>query len=97
VVGDDVDRVPTRDLLDDVLRVFAHAGRPGLHWQTLAGLLGELAPEAYERIGPEALSALVRDEQVPSKDVKVEGTTLKGCYRRDVEAALERREITDGR
>lgn len=97
VVGTDVDRAPARDVLDDVLRVFATIGRPGLHWQTLAGLLGELAPDAYGRLSADAVSALVRDEQVPSKDVKVDGTTLKGCYRRDIEAAAARRELTVGR
>jgi DNA segregation ATPase FtsK/SpoIIIE, S-DNA-T family len=96
-VGTDLDVAARRDILDDVIRVFAHVGRPGLHWQTLAALLGEEDPDVYGRISPEALSALVRDEGVDSRDVRVDGRTLKGCYRRDVESAIAAREITDGR
>jgi S-DNA-T family DNA segregation ATPase FtsK/SpoIIIE len=97
VVGSDIDLVPTRDVLDDVLHVFAHMGRPGLHWETLAQVLGEQHPEAYAGIGQDALSALVRDKGVPTEQVKDEhGVNRRGCKRRAVEAAVERREITDG-
>lgn len=96
-VGTELETAARRDVLDDVLRVFAHVGRPGLHWQTLAALLGEEDPDAYGRLSPEALSALVRDEGVDSRDVRADGRTLKGCYRRDVESAIAAREITDGR
>jgi S-DNA-T family DNA segregation ATPase FtsK/SpoIIIE len=82
-----------RDVLADVLKVFAYAGRPGLHWQTLAALLSEQAPEAYAGITAEAVSARVRGEGVPSEDIKVDGTVLKGCKRREVEATIQRRAI----
>jgi S-DNA-T family DNA segregation ATPase FtsK/SpoIIIE len=97
-VGTGLDQAPTRDVLDDVLRVFAHAGRPGLPWQRLVELLAEQWPEVYGRHNPESLSALVRAAGVPSVDVKdVGGKALKGCRRAEVEAAMQRRELGDGR
>ena len=95
-MGTDVDRAPVRDLLDDVLRVFATFGRPGLHWDTLAGLLGELAPEAYAEMTADVVSALVRDKGVPAEQVKVDGVNRSGCKRRAIEEAIRRREITPG-
>lgn len=97
VVGTGLDLVPTRDVLDDVLRVFATIGRPGLHWQQLGELLAEQVPEAYADHNPESLSALVRACGVPSEDIKVEGAVRKGCKRAAIEAAMARREVTDGR
>jgi len=90
--GEDVSR-PARDVLADVIRVWSHIGRPGVHWQQLAELLAAEIPEAYAGATAESISALVRAEGVPSVDVKVNGVTLKGCRRREIEAALERRAI----
>jgi S-DNA-T family DNA segregation ATPase FtsK/SpoIIIE len=95
-VGTDVDTVPVRDVLDDVLRVFAYLGRPGVTWQQLAELLATEHPEAYGSHSQESLSALVRAAGVPTVDVKSDGKGLKGCKRTDVEAAVRKREITDG-
>lgn len=95
-VGDSGPAPARTDVLQDVLRVFAHVGRRGLHWQTLAALLAEQQPEAYAGITAEAVSARVRGEGVPSEDVKVDGTVLKGCKRAEVEAVIERRELGSG-
>jgi S-DNA-T family DNA segregation ATPase FtsK/SpoIIIE len=94
VVGGPVDEAPRRDVLADVLRVFATAGRRALHWDGLAAQLAEAAPE-YAGIGADAVSALVRDKGVPSESVKVDGVTRRGCKRAEIEAAITRREITD--
>lgn len=91
-VAGDTD-VPARDPLGDVLRVFAHAGRTGLHWEKLAELLAEQQPDAYEGISAEAVSAMVRSAGVPGEQVKVDGVNRQGCKRREIEAAIERREI----
>jgi S-DNA-T family DNA segregation ATPase FtsK/SpoIIIE len=96
VIGTDVARTDTRDVLDDVLHVFAHLGRPGVHWARLAELLAVEHPEAYGGINAESVSALLRNAGVPSVDVKVDGTNLKGCKRAAVDAAIQQREITDG-
>jgi len=97
VIGNDEQwQAPRHDTLADVLRVFAHAGRPGLQWVTLAELLGEQLPETYAGLAPEVLSATLRDAGVPSVDVKVDGVNLKGCRRDAVDAAIRQREITAG-
>jgi S-DNA-T family DNA segregation ATPase FtsK/SpoIIIE len=85
---------PDRDVLADVVKVFAHTGRPGLHWQKLAELLAAEMPALYAGITAETISAMVRAEEVPSVDVKAEGTTLKGCRRSDVEAVQQRRALS---
>jgi hypothetical protein len=90
--GEDVAR-EARDVLADVVRVFAHLGRPAIQWQTLAAILAEEVPEAYAGSTPESVSALIRAEGVPSEDVKVEGVNLKGCKRTAVEAAIKRKSI----
>jgi S-DNA-T family DNA segregation ATPase FtsK/SpoIIIE len=82
-----------RDVLQDVIRVFAHVGRPGLQWQKLAELMAEEMPEAYRGISGDAVSALVRGEGVESVDVKDDGKALKGCRLEAVRAAVQRREI----
>jgi S-DNA-T family DNA segregation ATPase FtsK/SpoIIIE len=80
-----------RDVLQDVIRVFAHVGRPGLQWQKLAELMAEQMPEAYRGVSADAVSALVRGEGVDSVDVKDDGRALKGCRLDAVRAAAERR------
>ena len=98
VVGTDLERAPERDVLADVLRVFAYVGRPGVHWQQLAELLAEHEPQAYGRHTPESLSALLRAAGLSSVDVKDQaGAVRKGVRRADVQAAIEAREVTDGR
>jgi S-DNA-T family DNA segregation ATPase FtsK/SpoIIIE len=82
-----------RDVLQDVIRVFAHVGRPGLQWQKLAELMADQMPEAYRGISGDAVSALVRGEGVESVDVKDDGKALKGCRLEAVKAAVQRREI----
>lgn len=84
---------PERDVLADVIRVFAHTNRTGLQWQQLAELLAAESPALYKGITAEAVSALVRAEKVPSVDVKFEGVALKGCKRTEVEAAMKRKAL----
>lgn len=81
---------PDRDVLADVVRVFAHVGRPGLHWQQLAELLAAQRPELYAGITAEAISAQARAAGVPSEVVSVDGRNARGCRLRDVEAAAQR-------
>jgi S-DNA-T family DNA segregation ATPase FtsK/SpoIIIE len=87
ITGTQADR---RDVLDDVLHVFATFGRRGIHWQTLAELLADQFPEAYEGISAEAVSALVRDKGVPTEQVKVDGVNQWGCKKVAVEAAVQK-------
>ena len=89
----DLRRDPDRDVLADVVKVFAHTGRPGLQWQKLAELLAAQMPQLYAGVTAEAVSAWLRGEDVPSVDVKMDGANLKGCRRADVEAAIQRRAI----
>lgn len=89
----DFDQTPDRDVLADVIKVFSHAARPGLHWQRLAELLAAENPALYAGVTAEAVSALVRAEGVDSVNVTVEGTTLKGCRREAVEEAAKRRAL----
>lgn len=90
----DLDQRPDRDVLADVIRVFAHLNRPGLHWQQLAEILAEQKPELYAGVTAEAISAQVRAEGVDSVDVKVGGVTLKGCRRDAIDEAAKRRQLT---
>lgn len=89
----DLEKRPDRDVLADVIKVFAHLNRPGLHWQQLAEILAGEKPELYAGITPEALSAQVRAEGVESVDVKIAGLTLKGCRRDAVDEAARRRQL----
>jgi S-DNA-T family DNA segregation ATPase FtsK/SpoIIIE len=89
----DLRRDPDRDVLADVVKVFAHTGRPGLHWQRLAELLAAQAPQLYAGVSAEAVSAWVRAEGVDSENVTVDGRTLKGCRRAKVEQAIQQREL----
>jgi S-DNA-T family DNA segregation ATPase FtsK/SpoIIIE len=89
----DMEKRPDRDVLADVIKVFSHTNRPGMHWQQLAELLAGESPELYAGLTPEALSAQVRAEGVESVDVKSGGVTLKGCRWAAVEEAVKRRQI----
>lgn len=88
----DADR-SDRDVVRDVIRVFATLGKPGAHWKTLAELLAAERPELYAGMTPLALSAQMRSEGVPTVNVTVDGTTLKGCRLDAVRKAADRRQI----
>ncbi|AXH89377.1 cell division protein FtsK [Micromonospora aurantiaca] len=90
--GEDMTR-ESRDVLADVIKVWSYIGRQGVQWPQLAELLAAHMPEQYAGESPESISALIRGEGVPSVDVKTDGVALKGCRRRDIEAAIERRQI----
>jgi S-DNA-T family DNA segregation ATPase FtsK/SpoIIIE len=83
----DLSTEPGRDVLADVIRVFAHTNRRGLHWQQLAELLAADRPALYAGVTAEAVSALVRAEGVSSEVISVDGQNARGCRLRDVEAA----------
>jgi DNA segregation ATPase FtsK/SpoIIIE, S-DNA-T family len=83
-LGED-DAAPRRDVLADVLEVFA--GDAGLHWAELAARLARSFPERWEDTTADAVSAELRGRGVPSADVRSGGRTLKGCRSRDVEKA----------
>ncbi|MFI5931269.1 cell division protein FtsK [Actinoplanes sp. NPDC051494] len=89
----DLEQESDRDVLADVIRVFAHLNRPGLQWQQLAELLAEQMPGLYAGITAEAVSAEVRAQGVPSVDVKAGGQVAKGCRRDALDEALTRREL----
>lgn len=93
--GEDLTR-ETRDPLADVIRVFAHMGRVGLHWGTVADELAKLAPDRYAGEDADSISALLRGLGVRSQDVKAGGEVRKGCRREAVEEALNRREVGSG-
>lgn len=75
-----------RDVLDDVLSVFA-PGENGLHWTILAERLDDRIAERWRDIAPAALSAQCQSLGVPSVPVKVGGEGQRGCRRADVQRA----------
>lgn len=83
-----------RDVLADVVKVWAHVGRPGVQWPALAELLAAHLPEGYAGATAESVSALLRAEGVSSVDIKAAGSVLKGARLADVEAAITRRQLT---
>lgn len=85
----DLSTEPDRDVLADVIRVFAHTNRRGLHWQQLAELLAADRPALYAGVTAEAVSALVRDKGVPSDVISVDGKNARGCRLRDVQDARQ--------
>jgi hypothetical protein len=60
---------------------------PGVHWETLAGLLAARFPGRHRDATAESVSAMCRAAGIPSVDVKQLGRTLKGCRRADVQKA----------
>lgn len=72
-------------VLANVEAVFG--GSPGLHWETLAGLLRARFPGGHAGATAEPVSALCRAAGVPSVDVKHLGRTLKGCRCANVQKA----------
>jgi S-DNA-T family DNA segregation ATPase FtsK/SpoIIIE len=90
------DEVEHRDPLADVHRVY-RAGEAFVSWQQIAGRLRDQMPEAYADITPDAISARIRPYEVPSVNGRAaDGQVLKGAKRKDIEAAMQRREIGDG-
>jgi len=86
----DVDEVPDRDVLADVIRVFATVGHANIHWQRLAELLAEQMPALYAGVTAEVVSAQLRAQGVTSEVVSVDGRNARGCRRVAVEAAQQR-------
>jgi DNA segregation ATPase FtsK/SpoIIIE, S-DNA-T family len=80
--GDDE---PQRDVLADVLDVFA--GDSGLQWPALAERLEDRFPERWAGTTAEVVSAELRARGVRSVDVKADGRVLKGCRLADAEKA----------
>lgn len=83
------------EILVEVLRVWP-AGQAGAHWEDLAGRLAKARPDVYRELTGDSLSALLRGLDVPSQNVKVDGTVRKGCRRDAIEAAARRRELGHG-
>jgi DNA segregation ATPase FtsK/SpoIIIE, S-DNA-T family len=77
--------VPARDVLADVLAVFA--ADPALHWPVLAERLGQQFPDRWADATADAISAQCRDLGVASVVVKSAGQSLRGCRRADVQRA----------
>jgi len=86
-LGED-DETPRRDVLADVLEVFA--GDSGLHWPELAARLADRFPERWQDTTGDAVSAECRSLGIPSVNVNAHGTVLKGCRASDVEKAAGR-------
>ena len=84
-LGED-DSEPQRDVLADVLDVFA--GDSGLQWPALAERLEDRFPERWAGTTAEVVSAELRARGVRSVDVKTDGRVLKGCRLADVEKAV---------
>jgi DNA segregation ATPase FtsK/SpoIIIE, S-DNA-T family len=94
--------VTRRDPLADVRTVF-YAGEAAVSWKQIAERLADSLPEAYAGTTQEAVSATVRpllDEESRSRkglNVAVGDQRLKGLSRTDLEEAIARRQIGDGR
>jgi DNA segregation ATPase FtsK/SpoIIIE, S-DNA-T family len=84
----EVDDAAPRDVLADVLAVLGDDA--GLHWAELADRLANRWPDRWSDISAESLSAQLRSLGVPSVDVRMGGTVLKGCRRVGVEKAAQR-------
>lgn len=76
-----------RNIVED-LRACFRPGEPGLHWEIFAERLPDV-DDSYEATTAEIVSAQARAKGVPSKNVKVAGTVLKGAYLKDLQALLE--------
>jgi S-DNA-T family DNA segregation ATPase FtsK/SpoIIIE len=87
VGADAEDQVETRDVVADVLAMFA-PGERGMHWQIIAARLADQLPDAYEDVTPDAISAWVRARGVESTNVNFGGSVLKGCRKDALQAAL---------
>jgi DNA segregation ATPase FtsK/SpoIIIE, S-DNA-T family len=75
-LGEDT-TAPARDVLADALACFT--GEAGLHWQAVAERLAERWPDRYAGLTADAISAQLRDAQVPSVTVSMGGAKARGC------------------
>jgi hypothetical protein len=93
----DVDR---RDPLADVRSVF-YAGEAAVSWKQIAERLAETYPDVYADTTQDAVSATVRpllDEKAKTlAGVNVGEKRLKGLLCADLDEAIARRQIGDGR
>jgi S-DNA-T family DNA segregation ATPase FtsK/SpoIIIE len=83
----ELDTAESRDVLADVLAVFAG---PGMHWDELADRLAARWPARWADVTGEALSAQLRAKGVPSVMVSVGGSKARGCRRVAVERESSR-------
>jgi S-DNA-T family DNA segregation ATPase FtsK/SpoIIIE len=90
-VAEGVELPPARDVLTDLRAVWV-GGERGQHWETLTTRLADRYPEAYSAITAEVLSAMVRAHGIESRNVKAAGSTRRGVYLADIEAAITARE-----
>jgi hypothetical protein len=61
-------------------------GEAGLHWTVLAERLAARWPDRYAGLTADAISAQLRDAQVPSVTVSAGGAKARGCRRDAIEA-----------
>lgn len=88
------DEVPTpRDVLIDITEIFERVNRPGMWWPDLLAHLREIDAAYYGSWTETGLSAAAGRLGVDSPNVKIRGTTARGCRRTAVEAAIERRQL----
>lgn len=94
--GEDMSR-EFRDVLIDVERVF-FPGEEHISWRVLAARLREQLPEAYSDITQDAISSQVREQGVPSVNVRDNetGDPVRGCKLAAVRQAVQRRAIEAG-
>lgn len=88
------EKVQARDMLADAWACL-RPGESGMPWSVLAERLAELAPEFYTGITADMVRESLARYDVPSQDVKVDGKNLKGVRRTALDAAEQRRQITD--
>jgi DNA segregation ATPase FtsK/SpoIIIE, S-DNA-T family len=84
----EMDDIEARDVLADVLAVFGDDA--GLHWAELADRLANRWPDRWADVTADSVSAQCRGLGVPSVDVRMAGTVLKGCRRVGAERATQR-------
>lgn len=94
--------VERRDPLADVRTTF-YAGEARVSWKQIADRLADMYPQAYTDTTQEAVSATVRplldpeSRTVKGYNVRVGEKSLKGLLLEDLEQAIARRQIGDGR
>lgn len=94
--------VTRRDPLADVRTVF-YAGEAKVQWKQIAERLADNYPEAYADTTQDAVSATVRPLLAPESrtakgyNVRVGDDVLKGLLLQDLDEAIARRQIGDGR
>lgn len=74
-----------REPLSDALACFAD-DEAGLHWAVLAERLAQRFPDRWAGVTADAISAQLRDLQVPSVTVSMGGEKARGCRKAGIEA-----------